>query len=330
GTADPGRAARYYVGTEVVIWTPRRASGRPLTFQPLPDFAAVRSDPEALALAIDTAVASLAPRARMEGSTPKALQGRAVLTEALRRFAMSADTRLTKFIGLLAQLPEDVSGLERATSLASEMAQTLEAQRTIDPLFGGHGEPADPSVLLTPTPGKRARISVISFVGLPDDLQRQGFVNQLQMALFSWARQHPAKDRPLSGLFVMDEAQNFAPSGKQTPCTESTLSLASQARKYGLGLIFATQAPKGLHNRIPGNATTQFFGKLGSQVQIETARAYATAKGGRVDDIGALGRGHFYVTSDGVDLQKIATRHCLSHHPPSPLTEEEVITRSTM
>jgi DNA helicase HerA-like ATPase len=26
--------------------------------------------------------------------------------------------------------------------------------------------------------------------------------------------------------------------------------LVSQARKYGLGLIFATQAPKGLHNQI--------------------------------------------------------------------------------
>ena len=64
------------------------------------------------------------------------------------------------------------------------------------------------------------------------------------------------------GLFVMDEAQTFAPSGAMTACTQSTLALASQARKYGLGLVFATQAPKGLHNRIPGNAATQFFGLL--------------------------------------------------------------------
>ena len=47
---------------------------------------------------------------------------------------------------------------------------------------------------------------MIRMIGLPDPAQRQGFVNQLQMALFSWIKQHPARDRPLSGLLVMDEA----------------------------------------------------------------------------------------------------------------------------
>ena len=39
----------------------------------------------------------------------------------------------------------------------------------------------------------------------------------------------------------------------------------------GLGLMFATQAPKGLHNRIPGNASTQLFGYLNSPTQIARA-----------------------------------------------------------
>lgn len=42
------------------------------------------------------------------------------------------------------------------------------------------------------------------------------------MALFAWIRQHPAGNRSFLGLLVMDEAQ---------------------AHTYGLGLIFATQAP---------------------------------------------------------------------------------------
>ncbi|WP_342747144.1 hypothetical protein [Micromonospora wenchangensis] len=58
---------------------------------------------------------------------------------------------------------------------------------------------------LTPTPGARARISVVSLVGLQSDEARQGFVNQLQMALFAWIRKHPANDRPLLGLLVMAE-----------------------------------------------------------------------------------------------------------------------------
>ena len=122
---------------------------------------------------------------------------------------------------------------------------------------------------------------MISLVGLPNDEQRQHFVNQLQMALFAWVKKHPAGDRPLGGLFVMDEAQTFAPSGGRTATTESTLALASQARKYGLGLVFATQAPKGLHNRIPGNATTQFFGLLNAPAQIAAAQEMAAQKGRR-------------------------------------------------
>ncbi|MEU8108313.1 hypothetical protein AB0C18_31835 [Nonomuraea muscovyensis] len=68
-------------------------------------------------------------------------------------------------------------------------------------------------------------------------------MNQFQMALFAWIKKHPATDRPLGGLLVMDEPQTFAPSGAMTACTQSTLALAFQERRYGLGLVFATQAP---------------------------------------------------------------------------------------
>ena len=150
--------------------------------------------------------------------------------------------------------------LGKGQKIAAEVADTLTAAMVNDPLFGGEGTPIDPGVLLTPPAGKRARVSVISFVGLHSDEQRQGFVNQLQMALFAWIKRNPAGERPLGGLLVMDEAQSFAPSSATTACTASTLALVSQARKYGLGLVFATQAPRGLHNHIPGNAATQFFG----------------------------------------------------------------------
>jgi DNA helicase HerA-like ATPase len=126
----------------------------------------------------------------------------------------------------------------------------------------------------------------------------------------------------------MDEAQDLAPSGSVTACTVSTLRLASQARKYGLGLLFATQAPKGLHNQIPGNATTQFHGLLNAPVQIDAARELARAKGGDVPDIGRLRAGQFYIATEGTSFAKAATPLCLSHHPASPLTEEEVIARA--
>lgn len=328
GPHDAARADDYLSNTDVVVWTPRRESGRPLTFRPLPDFAAVADDPDEFRQAIDTAVAAIAPRARADGATAKADQSRAVLNEALQYFAREGGGELSHFLDLLGDLPDGVTRLVKGHDIAADMAQTLRAAMINDPLFGGVGEPVDPGLLLTPEAGKRARISVISLIGLPTEEQRQSFVNQLQMALFAWIKRHPAGDRPLGGLLVMDEAQTLAPSGSLTASTHSTLALASQARKYGLGLVFATQAPRGIHNRLSGNAATQFFGFLNSPPQIAAAKELAAAKSSAVPDISRLGAGQFYAVAEGLAFQKIRTPLCLSYHPPSPLTVEEVLERA--
>jgi hypothetical protein len=326
---DGEKAADYLAGTDVVIWTPRREAGRPLSFQPLPDLTALLADRDEFGQALDTAVATLAPRARADGQTAKAEQARAVLREALTAFAKRDGSGLPDFLEMLADLPAEAATLTKARSMAEEMSQTLTATMINDPLFGGTGTALDPGVLLTPPSGKRARVSVISLIGLPTDEQRQSFVNQLEMALFAWIKRHPANDRPLGGLFVMDEAQTLAPSGAMTACTASTLALASQARKYGLGLVFATQAPKGIHNRIVGNAATQYFGFINSPTQVAAAKEMAAARGSAVLDISRLTAGEFYAVTEGAPFRRITAPMCLSHHPPSALTAEDVLARAS-
>nr|BFE84532.1 hypothetical protein GCM10020093_071330 [Planobispora longispora] len=325
---DAARAKEYLAVTDVVVWTPGRDGGRPLAFRPLPDFAAVAGDPDEFAAAVEVAVAAIAPRVRLVGNTNRAQLGQAVLRETLRHYGRQGGISLKGLVATLAELPDGVSELAAARRIAADLAQVLTAAVVNDPLFGGDGTPVDPGLLLTPPTGKRARVSVINLAGLASDEQRQGFVNQLQMALFAWIKRNPAGERPLGGLFVMDEAQTFAPSGALTACTRSTLALASQARKYGLGLVFATQAPKGLHNQIPGNATTQFFGLLNSFAQIEAAKEMARARGGHVADVARLRSGQFYVATEGTPFVKVQAPMCLSHHPKDPLTAEEVVQRA--
>lgn len=328
GYGDEAKAEEYLTNTEVIVWTPRLEAGRPLSFQPLPDFAGIADDPDAFLAGVEAAMAALAPRAKVDGKTNKAHIGQAVLRQALAYYARQRRSNLEEFIGVLSALPDGVSNLDNAQRIAADLGQTLTATMVNDPMFGGGGVPVDPGMLLTPRAGVRARVSVISFVGLPQEDQRQSFVNQLQLALFAWIKRHPAGDRPLGGLFVMDEAQTLAPSGAMTPCTHSTLALASQARKYGIGLVFATQAPKGLHNRISGNASTQFFGLLNHPVQINAARELARAKGSDVPDIARMQAGEFYAAIEGSAFERIQTPLCLSYHPRSPLTEEEVLERA--
>ena len=93
--------------------------------------------------------------------------------------------------------------------------------------------------------------------------------------------------------------------------------------------MFATQAPKGLHNRIPGNAATQFFGFLNSGAQINAATELARAKGGHVSDISRLTSGQFYVAVEGLAFERVHEPMCLSHHPSSALTVEEVVNRAS-
>lgn len=195
GTDDPGKAARYFAGTEVVIWTPGRSRGRPLTFQPLPDFAPLLDDRDELESALGLAVEALAPRANADGESAKARKGKAILRQALGHFARSGGGDFRAFLGMLAALPLEVSQIDRADQIAAELGQLLTAAMINDPLFAGNGEPADPEQLLTPSAGKRARVSVISFIGLTDEA-RPGFVSRLQMALFSWIKRNPARPSP--------------------------------------------------------------------------------------------------------------------------------------
>jgi len=324
---DAERAREYLAATDVTIWTPRRQGGRPLTFKPLPAFADVVDDLDEFEAAVDAAVEALAPRLKVNRPTPKAEHEKAVLRQALEFFGRHEGGDLDAFVSLLSGLPGEASNLGRAAAVASDLAERLQVVRVNDPLFGGSGQAIDPSVLLTPPDGKLARVSVISLIGLPEMEQRQSFVNQLQMALFSWIKRNPARDRPLGGLFVMDEAQDLAPSTGSTACTVSTLRLVAQARKYGLGLLFATQAPKGLHNWIPANSTTQFFGLLNSLAQIGAARELAKTKGADIPEIGSLRAGQFYIATEGSTFRQIRTPMCLSYHS-SPLTEDEVIMRA--
>ncbi|WP_194894609.1 AAA family ATPase [Catenulispora pinisilvae] len=328
---DSTKAAQYHASVEVVIWTPGVSDGRPLILPSLPDLSAAPDDSDEQREILDEAINILGPRAKLTGATGKAAKGEAILRQALLYHARrqpNESTSLTAFIKQLANLPAAALSIPDGPKIAADLAGLLEAAKTNDSLFAGSGTPLDPGLLLTPSPGKRARVSVISFIGLSSEEQRQAFVNQLQIALFTWIKAHPERDRPLGGLYVMDEAQTFAPTSGKTPCTGSTNVLAAQARKYGLGLVFATQAPRNLQTKIANNCATQFVGMLSGTANLDAARDIAKSKGSSIPDIGVLTTGTFYAARPGEGFTRVQTPLCLTHHAPAPLTRDEVVART--
>lgn len=323
---DGAKAERYHAGVEVVVWTPGVSSGNPLSLALLPDFAAIGRGRDAesedeRAQAVEMARATLTPY--LGGGGQKANLKQGVLADALRHFALAGGCELKDFVALLSELPEGLSEIGNAEKLAGDMADQLRAAIATNPLLQSNGPKLDPGRLFGGRNAGRTRISVINLAGLATDEARQAFVNQLQMTLFTWVKQNPS---PSGRLYVLDEAQNFAPSQANTACKASTRSLAAQARKYGLGMVFATQLPRGIDSGIVSNCTTHMYGRMSSPATIEATRDLMAAKGWAADDLARLARGIFYFSTEGMRRPvKIETALCLSWHPANPLTAAEVV-----
>jgi DNA helicase HerA-like ATPase len=125
----------------------------------------------------------------------------------------------------------------------------------------------------------------------------------------------------------MDEAQNFVPSGRSNPSTDSTVEIIRQIRKYGLGIVLASQVPKGIHNQALGNTANQFIGRLTAPAQIKAAEAMAQSRNAVLDNLGGLPPGTLYAAGEGTTFSKTQVPICLSHHA-GPLQEDEVIERA--
>jgi DNA helicase HerA-like ATPase len=329
---DPARSRRYQQSTNVTVWTPGRMSGRPLAFSPLPAFSEVAEDPDEFEAAVQMAAASLyGPTGASKGTSAKIKEG--LLAEAIRYFARRGGKTLTELVAFLRDLPvEAQAGIAKAGKLASDMADTLQGSllgsRTLLP--DSHG--ADLAQLLG-LELARTQISVISLAGLSEaNDERLMFVNQLAVALFTWIRKHPAAEAGrVRGLLVVDEAKDFIPSVRSTPCKDSLMRLAAQARKYGFGLLMATQNPTDIDHKAAGQCATQFFGRAASPNVVDALREAIEERGGQARDLTQMEKGQFYFWSAESQKNpvKIQVPICLSHHPDGQtLSESEILIRA--
>lgn len=325
---DRAKAQLYQKRAEVVVWTPGALSGNPMRLNPLPEFTLVGTTSEEreaeLVAAIDVATSSLADMI-VKTSGPSASKQINILKSTLRHFSARPGT-IRDFVQLLREPPDDVvEPYEKGAKIARDLSELLHAQIGNDPLVGGSGTPLDPAALFGSKDPRKTRVSVLNLVGLPSYDQKRRFVDQLAGTLFSWIKKNPAPPGGILGLLIIDEAKDFVPSGKSVPGRENILRLAAQARKYGLGLLFATQEPKSIDNKVVSNCSTLLAGKVSSPAAISALQELLADKGNPVGDVASLPRGTFYFGSASEKPRKITTSLCLSWHPSTPPSEAEVL-----
>lgn len=328
-TGDADKARSYHEQSDVVIWTPGINRGNPLCLHPLPDLRALAGDADELEIALSMVVSNLASIVAPAGGRASQV-ALGVLTGALRHFARRRGGSLKDLVGLLRDLPSEAyEGFERGDQIARRMSEQLLAETRMNPLFREVGTEIDPEVLLGSRAPGRTRVSVINLSGLQGETARQRFIGQLSMTLFSYIKKHAARDQPLLGLLVLDEASEFVPSTRPVPGKDNMLCLVAQARKYGFGMLFATQAPKSIDPQISAACATQFYGRAASPAAIEAVREQMKLRGGTGTDIATLEPGVFYAHTEGMKAPvRVATRMCLSAHPASSLDDGEIVKRA--
>lgn len=324
---DRDKAKHYHANTDVVIWTPGQTAGNPLRLEPLPDLAALADHPEELERALEMAQTTLEEIVAPEDSA-RSNYKMGVLTSALKFFALQGGKTLPDLIAILSNLPTEVSqGIASAPRFGSEMAQRLQAEIQRNPLLQQEGPFHDASFFFGDTALKRPKVSVISLASLPGLKAQQQFLNQLAMTLLTWIKRHPASPTmPVRGLLVMDEAKDFMPAEQSVPGKENLLRLADYAPTCGLGLVFATQAPKSIEHFVMTHCFNQFFGKASSPATIEAVQEQLKMRGGKGDDIPTLEAGHFYFYTESMPCPvKTSVPLCLSYHPPVPPPQAQVL-----
>jgi hypothetical protein len=321
---DDARADRYLREVKVLIWTPGRRDGRPMFLSPLPDFRSDFAEQAEFEHAVQIATDSLGGLLVTGRNRTRAL---AVLQAAMTHFARQQGHDLQAFGELLQELPESATpNISRARKLAQEMGDQLNALILRDPMLSTTGQPIDIGELFGATGGPPT-VSVISLFALNDLSSQAAFIGRLAMAVFDWIRRNPARDG-LRGLFVVDEAAPFLPRSS-SESKDALMLLCQQARKYGVGLLLATQNPMDLDYNATAQFATQFFGTANQPQVVRFIEGVMEQRGLRNLNPSGLKPGWFYVSAPSLKQPiKLQAPMCLSWHPRNRTpTDEEILGR---
>jgi hypothetical protein len=310
---DEDWTERYFERVEVKIWTPGSSKGNPLTISPIPDLAGVAGDPDLLQTTIDEATEGLMDVVNLKTDNLK----EGVLAWCVRRMAQTGGQGLTGLLELLSELPpeaEDELG-DHVGRTAANLAAHLRGAAVKNPGLNEVSALTPETFFTADQPG-RTRLSVVNLSSLNSLPAKQAFVQKLVMSVFAWLTSRA--DAGLAGLLVLDEARDLIPSVHASACKKILVRYANQARKYGFGLILASQAIKSVDNQIVANCSNLFVGRQGSPAPIKAAEDLLEISG-----VANLENGQFFVRTPSVKRSsgkpvKIKAALGFSWQPKSP------------
>lgn len=145
---------------------------------------------------------------------------------------------------------------------------------------------------------QKGRCTVINLRGTPPDIQEL-IVNRLGNALFELRK--IGKIPPM--MLVVEEAHNFCPQQGQVACSKIFRTIASEGRKFGLGLTIITQRAAKVDKNVLSQCNTQIILKVTNPNDLKAiASSIEGLTEGMEEEIQRLPIGSAIITGGGVSM----------------------------
>ncbi|MBN9259913.1 MAG: ArsR family transcriptional regulator [Alphaproteobacteria bacterium 64-6] len=294
---------------DVAVYTPGRASGRPISITLLPTGINELPEHEQQLLA-NLSAAALGDMLHLKNSATHQKQS-GTLSVALRILGsrFSTEVGLTDLIHLLEDEDPELTELTQRMDPSGKIRRDLVAQldslrHRNAALFETGGEPLRMESLLGigphARPDGRTRLSIIYTGFLGDNENILFWVSQFLSEALRFCQRNPNDE--LQAVVMLDEADLYIPANAKPATAEPLQSLLKRARSAGLGLMLATQSPGDLDYKSRDQITSWFIGRVREDTALRKLKAAFQSESG-LDPAAVLPHqtvGEFHLVQEGL------------------------------
>jgi DNA replication protein DnaC len=321
---------------DVAVYTPGRASGRPISITLLPNGINELPEQEQQLLA-NLSAAALGDMLHLKNSATHQKQS-GTLSVALRILGgrFSKEVTLADLIHLLEEEDPELTDLTQRMDPSGRVRRDLVAQldslrHRNSALFEAGGEPLRMESLLgAGRHGRdgRTRLSIIYTGFLGDNENILFWVAQFLSEALRFCQRNPNDE--LQAVVMFDEADLYIPANAKPATAEPLQSLLKRARSAGLGIMLATQSPGDLDYKSRDQITSWFIGRVREDTALRKLRAAFASESGL--DPGAVlpGQtvGEFHLVQEGL-VRPMRAQRSLINAEQVPFDRIEQLARET-
>jgi len=261
----------YFEKARIAIFTPASSKGIPISVNPL-SFPSSETPHEEAVLALDMTASSLASFLGYDLGSDAGKGAKAYLFTLLEHLWRSGET--VRDMGHMAELvlnpPSDIVDVLQSFVTKKEPQEIARKLRFLTvgtpSLMFQKGVQIDMDIFMDRSDGK-VPVNIIYMNTLSSRNDKQFFLATLLRELYCWMLKNPSEDIQL--IFYVDEiAPYIPPYPRNPPPKEAYAFLFKQARKYGVGLVAATQNITDIDYKALAQVNTWCLGRLMTQQDI--------------------------------------------------------------